>query len=171
MAKYKIYHIPNVKIGMSMRVKERLRDQGYTLDDAEILEEYDDMDFAAVRELELQREYGYKVDTARYNYERYLPGSKSWKGKKHTKETRKKISNGIQGTKHKTDGARNRMIQRNKNLIGSSNHKTKLTAKEVLEIRSKYIPRQYSIAKLAKEYGVSTRNIKCILARLTWKHI
>lgn len=45
----------------------------------------------------------------------------------------------------------------------------KLTWKTVEQIRKKYIPRSYSIRKLAKEYKVSTWTIKDILKNRVWK--
>ena len=46
-----------------------------------------------------------------------------------------------------------------------------LTQKQVLEIRSKFVPRKYSRSVLAKEYNVSEGCIKDILYRRSWKHI
>lgn len=63
---YYIYHIKGVKIGVSKNVKIRVRNQGYTLDDVEILEEHMDIYKVSDREKELQKEYGYKVDTSYY---------------------------------------------------------------------------------------------------------
>jgi len=48
---------------------------------------------------------------------------------------------------------------------------SKLTEQQVLEIRSKYIPRKYSSRKLAKEFGVSQTIILRIISRKTWTHI
>jgi hypothetical protein len=48
---------------------------------------------------------------------------------------------------------------------------SKLTEREVLEIRSKFIPRKYSRVKLAKEYNVTEATIKDILYKRTWKHL
>tara|TARA_R100000951_G_C2537284_1_gene148229 strand:- start:79 stop:567 length:489 start_codon:yes stop_codon:yes gene_type:complete len=61
---YYIYHIPNVKIGCTKNPKRRLQQQGYS--SFEILETHDCIDSASVREQELQKEYGYKVDTSTY---------------------------------------------------------------------------------------------------------
>jgi hypothetical protein len=65
-----IYHIPNVKIGMSKHPLKRVRQQGYT--DFEILEEHDDIEVCSNREIELQKEYGYKVDKLKYNETDYV---------------------------------------------------------------------------------------------------
>lgn len=52
------------------------------------------------------------------------------------------------------------------------NHKSsKLTNKQVLEIRNKYIPFEYTYPMLSKEYGVSTHAIRDIVRRESWKHI
>lgn len=59
-----IYHIPGVKIGCSTQPKKRVEKQGYS--SYEILEEHSCIDSASKRELELQKEYGYKLDTSPY---------------------------------------------------------------------------------------------------------
>ena len=57
---YYIYHIPGIKIGCSINPKVRVKAQGYS--DFKILEEYTDIEVASKREIELQIEFGYKVD-------------------------------------------------------------------------------------------------------------
>jgi|LakMenE18May11ns_1017448.scaffolds.fasta_scaffold9831928_2 hypothetical protein len=59
-------------------------------------------------------------------------------------------------------------------LWGSKNHQARLTEKQVLEIRAKYI--RYSKTKsnsrqLADEYGVDIQTIGKIIRRERWKHI
>jgi len=61
---YKIYHIPSVKIGVSINPKKRVKQQGYS--DYEILEDHTDVYEVSIREQQLQRQYGYKVDTKPY---------------------------------------------------------------------------------------------------------
>lgn len=63
--KYYIYHIPKVKIGCSSRPNTRVKDQGYT--DFEILETHTNIEDASKREIELQKEYGYKIDNVLYS--------------------------------------------------------------------------------------------------------
>jgi NTP pyrophosphatase (non-canonical NTP hydrolase) len=64
---YCIYHIPGKKIGVANDVQERVvRQQGYSEDEFEILEMSDDISYISTREQELQKYYGYKVDTQRY---------------------------------------------------------------------------------------------------------
>ena len=62
---YYIYHIPNVKIGCTKNPNRRVKQQGYT--EFEILEQYEDIDIASKRELELQEQYGYKKDYTSYS--------------------------------------------------------------------------------------------------------
>ena len=57
---YHIYHIPGVKIGCSSNVESRVKIQKF--DNYEILEEHNDVYIASKREIELQKQYGYKVD-------------------------------------------------------------------------------------------------------------
>lgn len=52
---------------------------------------------------------------------------------------------------------------------GLLNGRSKLTKKEVLEIRKKYKP--YNFADLSKEYRVSVSAIKHIVYRNNWKHV
>ena len=62
-------------------------------------------------------------------------------------------------------------VQKNRQARGESFGTAKLTEKEVLEIRSKYIPVINSLGMLAKEYNVSNPTIYHIVKRKTWKHI
>ena len=62
---YYIYHIPNVKIGVSQNPKNRVENQGYI--NFQILEEHTDVVIASKREKELQRQYGYRVDRPDYS--------------------------------------------------------------------------------------------------------
>ena len=64
---YCIYHIPGKKIGVANDVQERVvRQQGYSEDEFEILEMSEDISYISTREQELQKYYGYRVDTQRY---------------------------------------------------------------------------------------------------------
>ena len=66
--KYIIYHIPGKKIGVTNDLYNRVEcQQGYELGEYEILESSDDIDYISKREIELQKEYGYKVDLIPYN--------------------------------------------------------------------------------------------------------
>ena len=61
---YYIYHIKGVKIGVSTEPEIRVKNQGYT--DFEILEEHTDINLVSNREMELQKEYGYRIDRVSY---------------------------------------------------------------------------------------------------------
>ena len=65
---YYIYHIPGKKIGVTRDLKYRVtQQQGYSLDEYEVLDQSTDIDYISRRELELQKSYGYKVDLKPYN--------------------------------------------------------------------------------------------------------
>ena len=64
---YAIYHIPGKKIGVTNNVKYRVEEQqGYNEGEYEILDMSDDIDYISYKEIELQQEYGYRVDEQLY---------------------------------------------------------------------------------------------------------
>ena len=64
---YYLYHIPGKKIGVTRNLNKRVtQQQGYTLDEYEVLDQSTDIDYISSRELELQKSYGYKVDLKPY---------------------------------------------------------------------------------------------------------
>jgi len=66
--KYVIYHIPGKKIGVTNDLYNRVeQQQGYEVGEYEVLESSDDINYISKRELELQKEYGYRVDLKPYN--------------------------------------------------------------------------------------------------------
>lgn len=54
-------------------------------------------------------------------------------------------------------------------LRGEEANNTKLTWKEVREIREKYVPWKYTMKELAEEYSVGDETISYIITRKTWK--
>ena len=71
--KYKIYHIPGVKIGCTTDIQKRVVEvQGYKQGEYEILFETDDLAEASGAERVLQEDLGYKVDMKPYIYLRSL---------------------------------------------------------------------------------------------------
>ena len=65
--KYFIYHIPGKKIGVTCDLNNRVTvQQGYGPGEYEILEEHEDIDEVSIREIQLQKAYGYKVDHRLY---------------------------------------------------------------------------------------------------------
>ena len=66
--KYIIYHIPGKKIGVTNDLYNRVeQQQGYEVGEYEVIESSDDIDYISKREIELQKEYGYRVDLKPYN--------------------------------------------------------------------------------------------------------
>ena len=66
---YYLYHIPGKKIGVTCDLNNRVTmQQGYTPEEYEVLEVSSDIDYISDREIELQKEYGYKVDHRLYKY-------------------------------------------------------------------------------------------------------
>ena len=87
---YYIYHVEGIKIGCSKDPNYRVKDQGYS--NYEILEKHEDVYTASNREMALQKEYGYPVDTVPY-FKTILAA---------TKESRRKgglVSGNIHGKK------------------------------------------------------------------------
>ena len=65
--KYKIYHIPGVKVGCTTNVQKRIIEtQGYKPGEYEILFETDDVAEASKVEQQLQKDLGYKIDRKPY---------------------------------------------------------------------------------------------------------
>jgi len=84
---YYIYHIPGVKIGCTNNLHRRLKVEQNTKS-FEVLEEHMDIHIASDREIQLQKKYGYKVDTVPYYFsiQNLLKG----KDKGNSKEARAK---------------------------------------------------------------------------------
>lgn len=64
---YYLYHIPGKKIGVTKSLARRVeQQQGYDSDEYEIIEVSDDIDYISNLEIQLQKEYGYRVDETPY---------------------------------------------------------------------------------------------------------
>jgi len=64
---YFLYHIPGKKIGVTRDLISRVVDQqGYDLDEIEVLDQSTDINYISDREIELQQSYGYRVDRQKY---------------------------------------------------------------------------------------------------------
>jgi len=64
---YYLYHIPGKKIGVTRDLISRVVDQqGYDLDEIEVLDQSTDINYISDREIELQQSYGYRVDRQKY---------------------------------------------------------------------------------------------------------
>lgn len=67
MKKYYLYHIPGKKIGVTCDLINRVTEQqGYKDNEYEILDVSEDISYISDREIELQKQYGYKVDKQLY---------------------------------------------------------------------------------------------------------
>ena len=94
---YYIYHIAGIKIGVTKDLKRRMRNQRFT--EWEILEEHTCINTVSDREIELQKEYGYPVDSIPYIMStRQLGGETSGKLKRSmsfelAQEVRSKYTN------------------------------------------------------------------------------
>lgn len=86
-------------------------------------------------------------------------------GKKFSKETVGKMSRAQLGKRHTLESKNKMSISKS----GEGNHSSKLTRSQVEEIRKKYIPREYSYAKIATEYGVATATIQNIIEKRHWR--
>ena len=65
--KYYLYEIPGKKIGVTCDIYNRVTiQQGYEESEYRILEMSEDIDYISDREIELQKQYGYKVDKQLY---------------------------------------------------------------------------------------------------------
>ena len=64
---YYIYHIPDKKIGVTKDLKSRVeKQQGYSFGEYDVLETSDDIEYISIREHQLQKQYGYRVDQQLY---------------------------------------------------------------------------------------------------------
>lgn len=64
---YYIYHIPGKKIGVTRDLNNRVTlVQGYKPDEYEVLDSSNDIEYISMKEIELQKSYGYKVDRKLY---------------------------------------------------------------------------------------------------------
>jgi hypothetical protein len=157
MVKYYIYHIPTFKwkdgsigkIGCTEDPNKRIvKQQGYT--DYEIIEEHTDIELASNREIELQKQYGYKVDRILYYKAAYK--SKGSKGGNVMVETKKinevqKIGASLGGKaqgKVNADNGHMQLIQK----IGAS-----LGGKKQGKIRGKQSVESGHLAKIASLGG------------------
>ena len=100
------------------------------------------------------------------------------KGKVVGDETKAKLSAAMIGNQHavgctRTDEAKARIsaLAKQRCKEGKGRPLAKVTEAQVLEIRSKYVPRKYTTTMLAKEYGLGPLAVIRIINRTTWNHI
>ena len=94
---YYIYHIPGKKVGCTKRLEQRLKEQKLKLSDCDRIITTSCIKKASQIELELQIEYGYKVDAV--NYEKMYEFSKKGKRDNLTFEDRSRGGKAHKGRK------------------------------------------------------------------------
>ena len=147
MKTYYIYHIPGIKIGCTSDLNKRMADQGFT--DWNILEEHTDIHVASDREIELQKEYGYKVDS--------IPYWKSVKNRfKATKESARKaadsrVINGTSGGWKHSEETLEKMKGRNLGRKNTEETLEKMRGRIVSEETRSKLSRASKGRKLSKE--------------------
>jgi hypothetical protein len=105
-----IYHIPGVKIGATKQPEIRIKEQGFT--EYEILEQYEDVYITSKREIELQKQYGYRIDAIPY-----------WQTLKN-RTIEGSIKGGItQGNINAKNGHAKKQFQLNSGVGGKAAHK------------------------------------------------
>jgi hypothetical protein len=121
-----------------------MSDQGFT--EWEILEEHTDIYEVSNREIQLQKDYGLRVDTIPY-----------WKSIEHRRLAGQAGARVTPITMFitKESCAKGGRISR----------ANKLTLEQELEIVNKYVPRVYNQYTLAEEYGVVQPTINAIIKR------
>ena len=135
-----IYHIPErQKIGVTKDLDRRMKEHEWN-GPYEILEQHDCGWVAGDRERELQKQYGYHVDTIHY----MVTTSNKWNN-----QTRYQLN---QEDRRRGDVKRRSISQEMAN-----------------EIRDKYKPRKYSMDKLALEYGCTKTAVYKIIHNITHK--
>ena len=152
--KYYIYHINGIKIGCSKHPQRRVKEQGFNSYD--ILEEHDNINIASIRERELQKQYGYRVDDCDYN--NIIVAQKIGSVIGNTKKYRKiAIKN-----------QKNTIKEKGLN-VGERNPRAKLDLNKVNQIRTLWnSPIKYSKAKLGRMFGVSESMIRFIVTNKNW---
>jgi len=147
---YYIYEIEGVKVGCTVNIENRMQEQGYS--NPIILEEHTDIYLASDREIELQKEKGYPVDSRPY-----------WEVVQNRRKWTK--ADMVKGGRNSTH---------NSSIPGKASKESPrralrfLTFEQAQEIRSKYIPRKYSCQTLANEYGVNINTIQSIIRGQTY---
>ena len=147
---YYIYHIVGVKIGCTKNPQRRTKQQGFS--SYEILETYDCIDRASQRELELQKQYGYKVDNTPY-YQSY--GNRV----KHASKGGRTAGN--KTFKNKTGIFKYTLEERNKFREKGVIKSTQVLSKTVMQYTKDdvFVKEYYSVNEATRQTGIATSNI------------
>ena len=157
---YYIYYIEGKKIGVTTNIPHRMAEQGFT--EWDILETHTDIYEVSDREIELQKEYGLPVD--KIPYWKSVENRMLMTAAAHAPEANQKRNATFDNRGSRTGGIPYMSKETAFRVSSSGGKATRtLTMEQANEIRSKYIKKYGMIAKLAKEYNVTTRVIGCIV--------
>lgn len=154
---YYIYHIPGIKIGCTTNPKNRIKKQGFI--NYEILEIHKCPKIAGDRELQLQADYGYKIDNCHY-LQIIEAGNKahiSNIGRTISEEHKNKLSIVHKG-KTISEEHKAKISAANKNTIISDETKIKMSIAKKGILKSKEIRSKMSIAKKGSIVSEETKN-------------
>lgn len=176
---FKVYHVPGKKIGCTEEWPQRAIDQGFNPDECEFLFTSDDGWEAGDKELELQKEYGYPVDTCHYmvSRENWLlaaveggrKGGLAKNPNKGTFEGRRKGGKkagqlAVESGQFKDfASAGGKAVGKNLGKLSRS-----LTYAQAQEIRNLYINQNMSRKQLCIKYNVSYKVISGIVCNTTY---
>ena len=190
---YSIYRLPqfvhpNGEIGKVGCTKyddpqKRAIEQDYTFDDFEVLEQHEDIYIASDREKELQRQYGYPVDSV--PYWQSVQNRRKWTkedGRKGGATRALQLKDGVQATQvwaNHTEEERksrcNKISNGVKNSETAKQHRIQQTKARLVftweiaqEIRNMYAEGNWSHAKLANHFNVSRSTIAKVLRNITY---
>jgi hypothetical protein len=184
--KYYIYEIPGVKIGCTWNVQRRVQEQKCT--QYKVLETHTDIYEASKREIELQKQYGYKLDKVPY-YKTLLSGSDEGRSKGGKLQGKKNVENGhivnlgkkygkINGKKNVESGQLASVASLGGKIGGKINGKIngklsrKLTFEQAEEIREKFTKMDGGKVErydtLASQYNVSNTAIRYIITNQSY---
>lgn len=176
MKKYYIYHIKGKKIGVSEEPDNRTKKQGFSK--YEILEVHNCIFEVSKRERELQKEYGYPIDSVPYFLSRRNWGSKAGKVGGNTKSD---LRNQKCSELGKRTGVINVkiMVQKRRSYKGEGNVRCKISESQAQNILNYYTQ---LVNSGHRKYGLLTnvinnfpnipkRIVQKICLRVTWKHL
>ncbi len=164
--KYYIYHIPTFvhkdgmigKIGVSVRPKRRIRNQKYS--DYEILETHTDIIEVSRREIELQKQYGYKIDKIMY-CKTLLNRSKEASRKVGKRNVESGHLASIRTKESCSKGGR-----ASGPIVGKLSRK--ITFEDAQSIKELYSTKKYKQKELAKMYDMDQPSISRIINKKTY---
>jgi len=102
---------------------------------------------------------------------KYCGSGNPFYNKKHSEETRNKMSKSSKGQKAWNKGIKHNTISKKKMSVAQKNiaeQKGKLTWRQVRAIRKKYNSGKYTYSELANEYSITKSNVGHIIRKRIW---